>query len=74
LQPVDRLIDLVGEINAVFGGEQPATRSVADEIGNRPRADFWAFESIGAVALPGRATEEHEKHEHTSDALSAGLE
>src|SRR5262249_37585959 len=66
LQSVDRLVDLVGEVDAIVGREQPTTGSVADEIGNRPRADFWTIESIGAVALPSRATEEHEQGKQKS--------
>jgi hypothetical protein len=29
--------------------DRESTRNVADEIGNRPRADFWTFEGIGAA-------------------------
>ena len=54
LQPVDR----VGEVNAVFGAEEPATGNVTDEIGNRTRTDFWTFESLSAVAFLDQATEE----------------
>src|SRR5262249_28038449 len=73
LQTVDRLVDLVGEIDAIVGGEEPAACSVADEIGNGARTDFRTFESVSAVALPGRAGEEQREREHESDALSAAL-
>jgi hypothetical protein len=70
LQPVDRPVDFVGEVDTVVGGERPATRSVAEELGNLPRTDFWTFEILGSVAVPGRATEEHEERKHESNAAS----
>jgi len=35
---------------------------------------FRTFEILGAIALLRRATEKRQKHEHRSDALSAGFE
>src|SRR5262245_52702274 len=73
LQRVDRLVDFVVEVDAVFGGEQSVACG-AEEIGNRPRTYFGTFEILCAVALSRRATYEHEQHKHKSDVSPAAFE
>src|SRR5215470_18335413 len=53
LQPVDRIVDLVGEVDAVFGGEQAATGCVANKIRNPPRTNFRTLQIFDRVALYG---------------------
>src|SRR5262249_60826638 len=61
LQPVDRVIDLVGELDTVFSGDQPSTGRVADQVRNPPRTDFWTLQIVGSVGCRGRATQQDEK-------------
>src|SRR5262249_4212806 len=68
LQPVDRVIDLVRELDTVFSGDKPATGCVADEIRNPPATDFRTLEIVGSGG-GGRATQQDEKHDPKSDAL-----
>src|SRR5262249_14299450 len=58
LQPVDRIVDLVSEVDTIFGGEQAATACVANKIGNPPWTNFRTFQIFGREALRGRAAEE----------------
>jgi hypothetical protein len=68
LQPVDQLIDLVGDIDAIPGGDEPCAGRITDDIWYRTRTDLRAFEIFSSVAWHRQAKKHSAKHNDKSDA------
>jgi len=67
LQPVDRIVDLIGEIDSIFGGEQAATACVANKIRNPPWTNFRTFQL--SAAEPCAAAQQRSEKSATTNAM-----
>jgi len=67
LQPVDQIINLVDDVDAVAGGDEPGPARIADDIWYRIRTDIRAFEVFDGIGRYGQATEKSPQHNDDSD-------
>jgi len=71
LQPADRIVDLVGEVDEIFGAGEPGSGPVADQVRNLSWTDLRTLQILGGEALRPSTAQKREQHDSKSDALAA---